>query len=329
MDPSAIVGGMMGNTGLNAAVGSSDIFVIEADEYGHMFLGMRPEIAVVTNIEHEHPDYFRTPETHFQAFSSFVDLLPPRGMLISCADNEGARTLHESRHARGLPTSSYGIADCSAEWRAVDIRCCGPQSIATIIRNDQALGELRLDIPGAHNVLNALAAIIVADAIGVRFDESSAALGDFQPTARRFEIRGVRDGVIVIDDYAHHPTEIRVNLSAARQRYPRHQIWAIWQPHTYSRVQAFWSAFTRAFDGADYVLITPIYAAREAPVDGISSQALVEDMGSHGSARYVPTFEAVAERLRADIKGPAVVLIFSAGDANRIAELFLRDDVTG
>ncbi len=328
IDPSAIVGGTMGNTGLNAVVGSSEIFVIEADEYGHMFLGLRPEIAVVTNIEHEHPDYFPTPEAHFQAFSSFVDLLPSTGLLVSCTDDERARALLDDRRARGMPTASYGIVDCAAEWRAVDIRSDGQFTTATILRNDEALGAFRLKLPGTHYLLNALAASIVANVCGVSFCESAAALRSFKPTARRFEIRGARDDVIVIDDYAHHPTEIRVNLSAARQRYPQHEIWAIWQPHTYSRVQAFWSAFTAAFAGADHVLITPIYAARETPLAGISGPALVDDMGSHPSVRYAPTFEAAADRLRDDIKGPAVVLICSAGDANTIADLFLSQDVT-
>lgn len=328
VDPSAIVGGTMGNTGLNAAVGNSDIFVIEADEYGHMFLGLRPEIAVITNIEHEHPDYFRTPEAHFGAFSSFVELLPPTGMLVCCTDDERARALHDDRRASGMPAASYGIAECSAEWRAVDIRSFGQHTTASILRNDKALGTFQLDLPGAHNLLNALAATIVANACGVSFDESAAVLRSFKPTARRFEIRGARDGVIVIDDYAHHPTEIRVNLSAARQRYPQHEIWAIWQPHTYSRVQAFWTAFTSAFADADHVLITPIYAARETPLDGITGPALVDDMGSHPSVRYAATFEAAADRLRDDINGPAVVLICSAGDANTIADLYLSQDVT-
>lgn len=328
IDPSYIVGGTMGNTGRNAAIGSSDIFVIEADEYGHMFLGLRPEIAVVTNIEHEHPDYFRTPEAHFGAFASFVELLPPTGLLVSCADDERARALLDNRRASGMPAASYGIAEDAAEWRAVDIRSCGQRTTATILRRDKALGSFTLDLPGAHNLLNALAAAIVANACGVSFDESAAALRSFKPTARRFEIRGAREDVIVIDDYAHHPTEIRVNLSAARERYPQHQIWAIWQPHTYSRAQAFWSAFTSAFAAADHVLITPIYAAREAPLAGITGPALVDDMGSHPSVRYAPTFEAAADRLRDDIKGPAVVLICSAGDANKIADLFLSRDAT-
>ena len=327
-DPSYIVGGTMGNTGVNAAVGKSETFVIEADEYGHMFLGLRPQIAVATNIEHEHPDFFRTPEHHFQAFERFTGLLTSTGVLVACGDDERAAALLHSRRADGLPAASYGIAEMKADWRAFDIRSSGQHTAAAILRNGKALGQLTLSVTGAHNVLNAMAAMIVADCCGVSFDESSAALSGFKPTSRRFEIRGVRDEVVIIDDYAHHPTEIRVNLDAARLRYPQHQLWAIWQPHTFSRIRQFWSGFTGAFDAADHVLITPVYAAREAPLDGINSPALVDDMSNHASVRYVPTFEEAVYRLQSDIKGPAVVLICSAGDANLIADLFLKPDET-
>ena len=152
------------------------------------------------------------------------------------------------------------------------------------------------------------------------------ALSSFRATARRFEIRGAREGVIVVDDYAHHPSEIRVNIEAARLRYPGHQIWALWQPHTYSRVKQFWSGFITAFEDADRVLVTPIYAAREKRVDGITSAALAEAISARGEARLTRTFEDAADCLRRFARAPAVVLIFSAGDANQIADLYLGSD---
>ncbi len=325
-DPSYIVGGTMGNTGKNAGVGAGQSFVIEADEYDNMFHGLRPQIAVVTNVEHDHPDYFATAEDQLSAFAKFAELVPASGTLVACGDDSGAVSLLNIRKEQKLSAVSYAADDASADWRATELVFSENETSARILRNGVFLGSLVLRVPGAHNVVNALAATIVADLQGVDFEESAAALASFKGAERRFEVRGIRGDVIIVDDYAHHPTEIRVNIQAARARYPRHQIWAIWQPHTFSRVREFWSDFLRAFDAADQVLITPIYAAREDPIAGISSPMLVESMADHPSARFAPNFEDAVAHLRRDIKGPTVVLICSAGDANRIADLYLESD---
>ncbi|MCY4019455.1 MAG: UDP-N-acetylmuramate--L-alanine ligase [Chloroflexi bacterium] len=325
-DPSYIVGGTMGNTGKNASVGAGQSFVIEADEYDNMFHGLRPQIAIVTNVEHDHPDYFLTAEDQLSAFAKFAELVPPSGTLVACSDDGGALSLLNMRNERKLAAVSYAADDASADWLATELLFSENETSARIVRNGVFQGSLVLRVPGAHNVLNALAATIVADLQGVSFEESASALASFKNTERRFEIRGIRDDVIIVDDYAHHPTEIRVNIHAARSRYPRHQIWAIWQPHTFSRARAFWSDFLSAFDAADRVLITPIYAAREDPIPGISSPKLVASMTHHPSAHFAPSFEDAVARLRRDITGPTVVLICSAGDANRIADLYLESD---
>ena len=324
-DPSFIVGGAMGDSGLNGGSGSGADFVIEADEYDNMFLGLRPAIAVVTNVEHDHPDFFATKAAQADAFSRFVDLLPQMGTLIACVDDPGARDLLQKRRSLDLPAISYGRSD-AADWRLSQLAFDANETIGMITRSGQALGRLRLSIPGEHNLLNALAALIAADLRGVAFDSAAASLRHFRNAARRFQIRGVRDGITIVDDYAHHPTEIVVNLRAARRRYPAHEIWAIWQPHTYSRVKVFMPDFQRAFDAADRVLITPIYAAREQPIDGISSPILVESMRHHGGVAYAPSFKHAASALRHQANAPALVLICSAGDANQIADLFLEDD---
>ncbi|MDE2857514.1 MAG: UDP-N-acetylmuramate--L-alanine ligase [Chloroflexota bacterium] len=326
-DPSYIVGGTMGNTGTNAGVGAGQIFVIEADEYDNMFHGLRPQIAVVTNVEHDHPDYFATAEDQFSAFAKFAELVPASGALVACSDDSGALNLLNMRKERGISAASYAIDDASADWRATELLFSENETRARIFRHGIFLDSLVLGLPGAHNVLNALAAAIVAELQGVGFEESAAALASFKGAKRRFEIRGIRDDVIIVDDYAHHPTEIRVNIQAARARYPRHRIWVIWQPHTFSRTREFWSDFLSAFDAADHVLITPIYAAREDPIPGISSPMLVESMAAHPSARFAPDFEDAVACLRRDIAGPTVALICSAGDANRIADLYLEADV--
>ena len=325
MDPSYIVGGTMGNTGRNAAVGKGKSFVIEADEYDNMFHGLEPDLAVITNVEHEHPDFFKTSDDMTAAFETFVSLVAGEGILVACADDPGADVLATARRETGGKVLSYGIENPAADWQARDLAFEDGKSEFAVFRKGELVSEVRLGIPGLHNVLNALAALIVAAERGVTPEESAAALRGFKATARRFEIRGERDGVIVVDDYAHHPTEVRVNIQAARLRYPGHQVWVIWQPHTYSRVRQFWTGFVDAFAGADRVLVTPIYAAREAPVEGISSERLAEEMAKTVPTLYAPSFDEAVQLMRRFVEPPAVVLIFSAGDANRIAELYLDE----
>ncbi len=322
-DPSYIVGGTLGNTGSNAAVGSGESFVIEADEYDNMFLGLSPDLAIITNIEHDHPDFFATAEDIQAAFSRFAASLTDRGTLIACADNAAALALAVARRAGGRPALTYGISSASADWQAVDLRFHGFDSHFTVRRAGVVRGQVRLGLPGAHNVLNALAALAAANQRGVSIEQSAAALAGFIGAGRRFELRGERDGIVVIDDYAHHPTAIRANLAAARRSYPQRQIWAVWQPHTYTRVQQFQADFVAAFDQADRVLVAPIYAAREEQIAGISSPNLAQAISARCPARYMPTFAAAAEFIRDEAKRPAAVLIFSAGDANQIADLLL------
>ena len=326
LDPSFIVGGAMGNTGRNAGVGGGKSFVIEADEYDNMFHGLSPDLAVVTTLEHDHPDCFPTLGDMIAAFEEFAASIGSGGMLVACADDGAALSLADKHSGAGGQVETYGIGSAGADWRAADLNFGEEATSFTALRRGAAQGSVSISAPGRHNVQNALAALAVAHARGVPFDRSAKALSSFKSTARRFDIRGERDGVIVVDDYAHHPTEIAVNIQAARLRYPRRQIWAIWQPHTFSRVRQFWSAFIAAFAGADRVIVTPIYAAREAPLEGLSSEALVAEMQRHCDAAYAPDYDHAASILRQSDGGPAVALIFSAGDANRIADIYLRDE---
>ena len=325
-DPSYIVGGTMGNTGRNAGVGSGADFVIEADEYGNMFHGLSAQLAVITTVEHDHPDYFGTPAAMTAAFEKFLDSRQPNGLIVACADDAGALALADASKRQGAAVVTYGIANVEADLRATDLDFGGEVTTFDVSLNGLLQGTVRLGLPGTHNVLNALAALAVAHLRAVPFETTALALADFKATERRFQIRGERDGVIVVDDYAHHPTEVKVSIQAARLRYPGRQVWAIWQPHTYSRVQLFWNEFIAAFHGADRVLVTPIYAAREAPIDGVSSQALVEQMNEQLAASYTPSYDHAVALLRRSIVAPAVLLIFSAGDANVIADLYLGDE---
>lgn len=324
--PGYIVGAAMGNTGRNASDGESELFVIEADEYDNMFLGLAPRLAVVTNVELDHPDFFPSAAALTASFQTFVSRLERGGTLVACADDPVAAQIAEARRASGGRVVSYGIAAPDMEWRAADLRVAGRSNEFSVVNAGRRLGDVALRVPGAHNVLNALAAIAVASDYGVRFETCVAALRSFKATARRFEIRGERDGVTLVDDYAHHPTEIRVNLQAARERFPQHQIWAVWQPHTYTRAKKFWSDFVKVFADADKVVVLPIYAARERPLAGVSSAGLVRDISSTRAAMYSPSFVDAAAVLRHSVSSPAVVLIFSAGDANIIADLYLNAD---
>ncbi|NDJ63332.1 MAG: UDP-N-acetylmuramate--L-alanine ligase [Chloroflexi bacterium] len=321
-DPSYIIGGVLRSTGLNAAFGSGPAFVIEADEYDHMFHGLRPQVAVITNIEWDHPDFFPTPDALFESFAAFLDHLPDDGLLIACADSPQAAQLAAQRSARNCPTETYSGAQVDAAWTALDVRAAGPGMTFTVGRRGEPIALARLLIPGLHNVANALAALAVAHQQGVAVEAAVAALATFSGTGRRFEVRGEVGGVTVVDDYAHHPTAIRATLAAARARYPDHALWVVWQPHTFSRTAALFDSFVTAFADADYLLVTDIYAAREDPLPGVDSRALVAAL-SHPNARHTPARADCTAVLLAEVSAPAVILIMSAGDAPQIGADFL------
>jgi len=322
LDPTFIVGGVMVNLGTNARAGSGPHFVIEADEYDHTFLGLKPQVAVVTNVEYDHPDCFKSPALLRYAFAEFVALLPADGLLVFCRDDPVAREIGAGLVAQNQAVVSYGLQG-EATWRAERIRpnmAGGSDFVA--VRRGQTVGEVRLRLPGAHNVLNALATLAVSERLGVPFPTVRAALREFRGVGRRFELKGEVDGVVVIDDYAHHPTEIRATLAAARQRYPGRTLWAVWQPHTYSRTKALLADFARAFGQADHVLVLPIYAARERDTLGVRSADVVAAM-AHPDARCVDSLEEAVAVLGAEVQPGSVVMTLGAGDGNRVGEWLL------
>ncbi|MCB9459109.1 MAG: UDP-N-acetylmuramate--L-alanine ligase [Anaerolineaceae bacterium] len=316
-DPSYIVGGTLVNTGTNAASGSGPAFVIEADEYDYMFLGLHPTIAVVNNVEWDHPDFFKTEQQFTQAFEKFVALLPDDGVLIAGADDAGSAVLAAKRKNAGLPTITFGTQP-AADWRATDIHYDFDGRLTfSVDRFGEHFGEVSLSIAGEHNVLNVLVALIVANLQGVSFVDTAEALAQFKGAGRRFDVRAAVNGVVVVDDYAHHPTAIRKMIDVAHARYPGHEVWAVWQPHTYSRTRELFEGFVSAFGAADHVVVTAIYAAREVAIPGVTGAALVEAM-HHPDAFYAPTFDDAVDHIAANIHSPAVVIIMSAGDAPQI-----------
>ncbi|MBN2146281.1 MAG: UDP-N-acetylmuramate--L-alanine ligase [Anaerolineales bacterium] len=325
LDPSYIIGGVSINLGANAHAGKGQAFVIEADEYDRMFLGLQPQIAVVTNIEHDHPDCFPTAEDFYQAFQAFTGRLLPGGVLVACADDPGVARLLADVQQRGITTTTYGMDKAECTYCAQNLRsnpaggftfdfvwnsANGPEMLCT---------SLALQVPGTHNVLNALAALSVAHQMALPMAPAGQALEAFCGTGRRFELRGEAQGVAVIDDYGHHPSEIRATLSAARSRYPGRQLWAVWQPHTYSRTRMLFDAFAGSFDQANHVLVTEVYAAREpVPQDGFSAQQVVLAM-RHADAHFVPDLAHATSYLLERLQPQSVLVVLSAGDADQIS----------
>lgn len=329
-DPGYIVGGVMGNTGTNAGVGRGEYFVIEADEYDNMFHGLTPDIAIVTSVEYDHPDFFKTEADMLASFAGFLARIRPGGALVACAESDALLAL--ARELDGVEIIPYaarpGPEDGPAgDMRAVNIRVESDLSDGhtafDVIGPDGLIGSgVRLTVPGLHNVLNALAALTVALRAGCDFDAAAAALRAFKSSGRRFDLRGDSGGVLVFDDYAHHPTAIKVTLEAARARYPEHTLWAVWQPHMYSRTRQLIDAYALAFASADHVLVTDIYAAREDAIPGVDG-AWTAGQIRHEDVRHVSGLGAAAALLAAEVQPPAVIVVMSAGDAIKISAQFL------
>lgn len=337
MDPSYIVGGTMKNfAGKNAHAGGSASFVIEADEYDRMFLGLSPNTAIITYLEPDHPDCFPTPSEYYQAFAQFIERLQPGGALFAALDEGQAFNL-----VSGAPTGThaytYGV-DPRADYTARDVSANhlgGFDFRAYWKRPDgeqEYLTSVRLQVPGEHNVRNALAVLAVLhnqlagdelvsqEVMAEALTEASAALGRFEGTGRRFDVQGEVQGITIIDDYAHHPTEIRATLAAAKARYPERRLWVVWQPHTYSRTRGLLKDFAQSFTLADRLIVTEVYAAREKAEDFDNfSAAQVVETAEHPSARFVPELETTTALLLQHLQTGDVLLVLSAGDADQVS----------
>jgi UDP-N-acetylmuramate--alanine ligase len=330
-NPTFIAGGILKNIGTNAHAGKGQVFVIEADEYDHMFLGLKPNMAVITNIEHDHPDCYPTEDDFFMAFDEFASQMGSDGMLLVCANDHNAARLGRIAKQRGQKVLSYAVHD--SHYGAVNQPADYIADTLTLNQNGGISFDVScaletnqfelhpaasLQVPGKHNVQNALAALAVAHQMQLPVDQAGKALSEFRGIGRRFDVRGVINGITVIDDYAHHPTEIRATISAAGMRYPASRLWVVWQPHTYSRTRLLFNDFVAAFEQADHVVVTEIYAAREKqPDDGFSSQQVMAAM-AHPDARYISDFSQAATFLVDRMEPGDVLIVLSAGDADQI-----------
>jgi UDP-N-acetylmuramate--alanine ligase len=321
-DPSAIIGGVMQDTTSNARVGQSDLFVIEADEYGEMFLGLTPEIAVITNIEHDHPDRFPDLDTMIHAFQQFAGQIVPHGALIGGIDSAPVADLIEMRQWQGMATSTYSLQNSDATWFADDIQFDVSGKLQFNIHYENSLlGRATLPLLGTHNAQNALAVCAVADHLSIPAPEVIAALATFPGTQRRSEIMAHVQGITIVNDYAHHPTAVRATLNAWRHVAKR--LWAVWEPHTYTRMRALAPEFAIAFSRADVALVLDVYSVREEITPGLSAPNLARMMqeAGHANARYGGTFSDAAATLAREVQAGDVVVIMSAGDGPEVGHL--------
>jgi UDP-N-acetylmuramate--alanine ligase len=317
LDPTVIVGGKLkGLGGSNARLGSGEWIVLEADEYDRSFLQLLPTIAIVTNVEADHLDIYSDVHDINKTFIEFVNKVPFYGTACVCLDDAGVRTILPSI---GKVVHTYGLS-AQANTRALNVKISQSGSTFTIVHHGNELGVVTLQTPGEHNVRNALAAISMGLLLHIPFDRIVQALQQFSGVYRRFETKGVHNGITYIDDYAHHPTEVRATLRTARQGWSNHVV-AIFQPHTYTRTQDFLQDFATAFDDADVAIITDIYAAREQPIEGVTGALLAETIrrAGHRNVVYAPTLQSIPEIARKFLTENDVCVVMGAGN---IASIF-------
>jgi UDP-N-acetylmuramate--alanine ligase len=317
--PTGVVGGRVGTWGGNLRYGSDLLFVVEADEYDRSFLALTPTVAVVTNVEADHLDIYADLADIRATFERF---LSPARAIVLCADDHGANTLATPSSAEVI---RYGLHSPDARLLAIDVRSEGGGSLFEVEFDDELLGEVELSVPGAHNVANALAAIASGLALGVTLDAMTPGLAAFRGVERRFQRLGSASGVEVVDDYAHHPTEIRATLAAARTAFPGRRIVAAFQPHLYSRTRDFAREFGEALAAADSVFVADIYPAREQPIPGVTAQLIVDSArDAGGSVAWQGHRDVLAAELARAVQGGDVVLTIGAGDITKTGPELLR-----
>ncbi|HEY3595298.1 MAG TPA: UDP-N-acetylmuramate--L-alanine ligase [Polyangiaceae bacterium] len=314
-DPTVVVGGRMAALGSNARLGEGNMLVAEADESDGSFLRLTPTIAVVTNIDPEHLDFYKTHEILKDAFVQFIEKVPFYGLAVLCLDHPHVQDLLPRVQRRHV---TYGLSP-QATYHARSLVFRGLSTSFVAFNRDKPLGEFTVRMPGQHNVLNTLAAIAVADELEVPLDVVKEALATFHGVARRFSIVDEVDGVALVDDYGHHPAEVEATLNAARRAYEG-RILVAFQPHRFTRTENLFDEFTRAFNNADQLFLTDIYAAGEKPIPGITSQRLADAIAEHGhhNVKYAPDRAAMSAELARSARPGDVVIALGAGDINKI-----------
>ncbi len=318
VDPSFAIGADLNEPGSNAHHGSGPHFIAEADESDGSFLLLTPTVGVVTNIEADHLDHYGDLAAVHAAFVRFADGLPDGGLLIACADDEGSRRLAEDQRDKGRKVCLYGES-AAADMRLAGLVLDGAGCRFTAVSGGEQLGQVALVVPGRHNALNAGGALAAAVALGLPFAEVAAGLGSFTGARRRFELKGVVRGVRVFDDYAHHPTEVRAALSAAREVAGGGRVIAAFQPHLFSRTAAFATEFGAALSLADEVVVMDVYAAREDPIPGVTGQLVAAAVElPAGRVVFEPSWSQTPALLAQRARSGDLVLTIGAGDITMI-----------
>ena len=320
LDPTMVIGGRLNALGSNAKLGRGDFLVAEADESDGSFLKLSPTIAVVTTVDAEHLDYYRDLAHIQDTFVEFINKVPFYGMAVLCLDQENIQALLPRVEKRYV---TYGLRS-QADVLARDVEFAGMTSACRVFWKGELLGRLALNVPGLHNVYNALAAVVVGMDLDLRFEVIRDALAEFTGVDRRFQVRGEAGGVTVVDDYAHHPVEIKATLNAAKDGFGRRVI-AVFQPHRYSRTQALLGEFSTAFYQADRLFVTEIYPAGEAPIPGVSGRQIADGVAGHGHRHvtYVADKSELAKAVLDQAAPGDMVLTLGAGDIWRVGEEIL------
>ncbi len=323
LDPTVVIGGRLISEGTNAVLGKGDFIVAEADESDGSFLKFSPTIAVVTNIDREHLDFYKDLEEIKSVFLNFIDRIPFYGLSVLCLDNEPIQDLIPSIKKRFI---TYGM-NSQADLIARQISFKGPKATFKVFFRDDLLGDITLNLPGKHNINNALSSIAVGIELGLPFDVIKTALETHKGVARRLEKKGEKNSISVMDDYGHHPTEIKTTLSAIRESWPEKRLIVAFQPHRYTRTKALFNDFSRAFYQSDTLLVLPIYAAGENEIKGITANALAEAIGAHGhkSVIMAENSEKAVSLLKGLLKEGDIFLTMGAGDIWKIGERLLEE----
>jgi UDP-N-acetylmuramate--alanine ligase len=321
LDPTMVIGGKLASLGSNARLGQGDFIVAEADESDGSFLRLSPTIAVVTNIDAEHLDFYDDLDAIKGVFLNFINKIPFYGVSVLCLDNSGIQEIIPHVEKRFV---TYGLTS-QADFQAREVSFNGLTSQFQVIYHGSRLGDIRLNLPGMHNVYNAMASIAVAVELGISFGQAADALNTIEGVQRRMEVKGIRDDVVVVDDYGHHPTEITMTLEAVRQSWPDRRLVVVFQPHRYSRTVALFDEFTRAFYQADDLVVLPIYAAGEKPVENVSGESLYEGIHRHGHKHvtYQDSEASALSYLRTNTRAGDVVLTLGAGDVWKVGETLI------
>jgi len=321
LEPTVVIGGKLDHLGGGARLGQGDLLVAEADESDRSFLQLFPTIAVVTNLDMEHLDCYSSMNEISEAFLEFINRIPFYGYAVLCLDDPYVQNIIPSIKKRFV---TYGLSS-QALFRGMRPNFEGGLTRFTVYKGDASLGEIRLPMPGIHNVADALAAVAVADIFDVPFEVTKRALDEFQGVQRRFTLRGRANGVAVIDDYGHHPTEIRAVLEAAGQ-IAQGRIAVLFQPHRYTRTKALFEEFLTSFNNADLLYIMEIYPASEKPIEGVNAAALCEGLRSRGHkrARLLTDRERIPDQVADDLQPGDILITLGAGDVTRMGPEILN-----